>query len=88
MTDTPASRRQKAITGICEDSRLWALGRKRRERMARYAVDCVCELKEAGITDQRDIRDVLRSRMAAEFGSIWVMIAFTILWEIIKQYLF
>lgn len=75
------------INAICEDRRLGLLGRRRRERMARAAVDCVCELRAAGLTDERDLHDVCRARLAREYGSIWVMIAFTIIWELVKRFL-
>lgn len=81
------SDKAKCITAICEHRRLGLLGRRRRERMARAAVDCVCELRAAGITDERDLQDVCRARLTREYGSIWVMIAFTIIWELVKRFL-
>lgn len=41
-----------------------------------------------GIRDVAILRDEVRKTMQQEYGSIVVMILFTIIWEIIKQWLF
>ncbi len=41
-----------------------------------------------GLVDPQHLKHQVRARVREEYGSIVVMILFTIIWEIIKQWLF
>lgn len=82
---------ETAIRREVEGSWRRKLLRLPRARSRDFAADCVAWTADAyrsGIVTREAMREHVREKASQEYGSIWVMILFSVAWKLIEMWLF
>jgi hypothetical protein len=79
---------QKRLRGSVRATVLLGLADDELDAIAFDSLAWTQEAYADGIMDPKLVRRKLKSQLKQQYGSIVVMILFTIIWEIIKQWLF
>lgn len=89
MNIIPEAKRLQTINQICQDVRIQrrVVGRLRKH-IAKDLVNFAADRYERGTVDLEVLKQDTKQEMREGYGSILAMILFTVIWEIIKQWLF